>query len=265
MPGVPAIGIGRSNTITWGCTTSRVDSADVWQEKLNEDETKYMLDGEWTDLKVVEETIKVKGQADKVYKVKMTHRGPIMPYKLMQLNSGLLFGGEAPDMEHNHWYSFAWSGQWAGDDSFHVLQNIYNSKDLHELYAKFDGEMGESYQGLGQNVLFADTNGNIGYRLLMTIPERKDKTPFIGSRVLDGTTTKWDWTGKIIHQKDLPRSLNPKKGYAVSANGRQTSDNATNDYGASSNSPGRTLRIDEILKTATESGKKLSLADLGAI
>ncbi len=50
--------------MTWGCTTSRVDSADVWQEKLNEDETKYFTDGEWRDLKVVEEVIKVKGQPD---------------------------------------------------------------------------------------------------------------------------------------------------------------------------------------------------------
>ncbi len=146
-----------------------------------------------------------------------------------------------------------------------MLKTIYDAKDLPDLYAKMDGKIGEGYVGLGQNVLFADTSGNIGYRLLMTIPERKDKTPFIGSRVLDGTTTKFDWTGKVIHQKDLPKSLNPKKGYAMTANGRQTSDNAINDYGASSNSPGRTLRIDEILKEATEAGKKLSLADLGAI
>lgn len=69
-------------------------------------------------------------------------------------------------------------------------------------------------------MLLADTSGNIGYRLLMTIPERKDKTPFISNRVLDGTTTTWDWTGKIIPQRDLPRSINPKKGYIVTANGR---------------------------------------------
>lgn len=47
LAGVPAIGIGRSNNITWACTTSRVDTSDVWQEKLNEDETEYYVDGEW--------------------------------------------------------------------------------------------------------------------------------------------------------------------------------------------------------------------------
>lgn len=99
----------------------------------------------------------------------------------------------------------------------------------------------------------------------MSIPERKDKTPFIASRILDGTTSKFDWTGEVVHLKELPRSLNPKKGYIVSANNRQTTDNALNDYGATVNSPGRSIRIDEMLKEWTTSGKKMSLADLGAV
>ena len=81
-----------------------------------------------------------------------------------------------------------------------MLKEIYDAKTIPELYEKMSSdELGDGYIGLGQNVIFADTSGNIGYSLLMTIPERKDKTPFIGSRVLDGTTTKFDWTGKIIH------------------------------------------------------------------
>ena len=47
----------------------------------------------------------------------------------------------------------------------------------------------DDYRGNGVNLLFADTKGNIGYLLIMSVPERKDKTPFIGSRVLDGTTS----------------------------------------------------------------------------
>ena len=99
----------------------------------------------------------------------------------------------------------------------------------------------------------------------MTVPERKDKTPFVASRVLDGTTSKFDWTGRIIPLKDLPQSLNPEKGYLMTANGRQTSDNALSDVGATTNSPGRTLRIDEILREGVAAGKKFTLEDLGAI
>ena len=132
-----------------------------------------------------------------------------------------------------------------------MLTTLAESKDIPELYEKMDGDLGRNYRGLGQNFIFADTSGNIGYRLIMTIPERHDKTPFIACRALDGTTSKFDWTGNIIHQKDLPRSINPKKGYIVTANGRQTSDNALNDYGVTMNCPGRTLRIDEMLREAT--------------
>lgn len=99
----------------------------------------------------------------------------------------------------------------------------------------------------------------------MTLPERKEKTPFIGQRILDGTTSQFDWTGKLIPQRDLAKSLNPKKGYLMTANGRQTSDHAKHDYGASANSTGRTLRIDEMLREGTTSGKKYTLADVGAI
>ena len=68
-----------------------------------------------------------------------------MPYSLLQTNSGLLFGGETGDMATHHFYSFAWSGMYAGDDSFKVLRTIYEARDLHELFAVLDGELGESY------------------------------------------------------------------------------------------------------------------------
>ena len=48
----------------------------------------------------------------------------------------------------------------------------------------------------------------------------------------------------------------------MTANGRQTSDHAITDYGASQNSPGRTLRVDEILREGIAAGKKFALKDM---
>ncbi len=90
-----------------------------------------------------------------------------------------------------------------------MLLEVYKAKDIPELFKFLDGEFGDQYKGLGKNAIFADTKGNIGYKLIMSIPERVDKTPFIGSRVLDGTTTRFDWTGRVIDLKDLPYSINP--------------------------------------------------------
>ena len=66
------------------------------------------MDGEWRDLKVIEEVIKVKGQPDRKLKIKLTHRGVIMSYGLMQKNTELLFGGASGIMDHDMMYSFAW-------------------------------------------------------------------------------------------------------------------------------------------------------------
>ena len=49
------------------------------------------------------------------------------------------------------------------------------------------------YAGIGANLVVADNSGNIGYQMMAPCPVRKDKTPYAGMRVLDGTTTASDW------------------------------------------------------------------------
>ena len=147
-----------------------------------------------------------------------------------------------------------------------MLKAFYDFKDVPSLFEELSTNPSfQTYKGFGQNVIFADTQGNIGYYLLMTVPVRKDKTPYIGSRILDGLTTKFDWTDQVIPLSAMPRSLNPKKGYLATANNRQTSDHAIHDFGASINSPGRILRIDEVLREGIANGKKFKIQDMGAL
>ena len=47
------------------------------------------------------------------------------------------------------------------------------------------------------NLVAADNSGDIGYMMLVPFPNRKDKTPFIGNRVLDGTKSAYDWDGLV--------------------------------------------------------------------
>lgn len=101
-----------------------------------------------------------------------------------------------------------------------------------------DEKSKEGYLGFPANFIMADTQGNIGYLMLVTVPIRKDSTPYLGARVLDGTVSDWDWVG-YVPSTQLPRSVNPKRGYIVTANNRQVSDHAKYDYGAASMSPAR--------------------------
>ena len=75
--------------------------------------------------------------------------------------------------------------------------------------------------GYCSNVIFVDFKGNIGYQLFASVPIRQDKTPYIGQRVLDGTTSDFDWDwGNTTRFKDLPRSKNPQRGYIINSNNR---------------------------------------------
>ena len=99
-----------------------------------------------------------------------------------------------------------------GDDAFSFLFGVSSAQSVEEAFKMFDTVGKEGFNGNSLNVLMADTQGNIGYQLLAAIPVRKDKTPFIGLRVLDGTTSAYDWEGngtKTVPLTQLPRSFNP--------------------------------------------------------
>ena len=109
-------------------------------------------------------------------------------------------------------------------------------------------KLGENgYNGFTVNLVLADNSGNIGYLMGTAHPIRKDKTPYIGCRVLDGETTEWDWEEGIQPSSMLPRSLNPAKGFLATANNRQSPDNSLYDNGATIMSTGRSQRIHEVL------------------
>ena len=64
---------------------------------------------------------------------------------------------------------------------------------------------------------------------------------------MDGTTTHHDWLG-LTPITEMPRVINPKKGYIVSANNRVVPDNSKSDIGATITSTARSQRITELIK-----------------
>ena len=77
----------------------------------------------------------------------------------------------------------------------------------------------EIYASVPQNLILAFQDGDIGFFLANNVPIRNQDKPYTGCKVLDGTTTEDDWMG-YVKPKDLPRIINPKKGYIVTANNR---------------------------------------------
>ncbi len=84
-----------------------------------------------------------------------------------------------------------------GDDFINIVKMFASGigvKDLMETVQK-NGENG--YHSIPMNLVLADNNGDIGYMMLVPFPNRKDKTPYIGNRVLNGETTDFDWDGLV--------------------------------------------------------------------
>lgn len=133
------------------------------------------------------------------------------------------------------------------------------SKDLPSFINKIKS-LG-TYLSVPQNVVLADTSGNIGYMLLSSSPRRKNEYPYLGCRVLDGTTSAHDWEG-IVGVDHLPMVLNPAKGYYMTANHRIVPENSKFDIGATMISTGRSLRIQEVLEKGIKEGKKFDAQDM---
>ena len=147
-----------------------------------------------------------------------------------------------------------------------LLSVLNNSKDIIELRQKVDELTEEKgYRGIAGNLMFADNSGNIGYQMMVPFYRRKDETPYLGCRVLDGRTSQFDWTDELVPLRELPRTLNPEKGYLANANNRQVPDNAKKDYGATIMSTGRSVRIDEMIREKIASGQKFTAEDMIAI
>lgn len=169
LMGVPGVSIGRTKDMSWGITTPIGDNSDLWAETLNEDETKYFVDGEWRDLQIEEEFIEVKGQKPFKYSIKRTHRGAVFDFETLSFNAAVLFGGNVPEIKDSPKYSLAWSADIVGDQTITFSRFLQHAKTVPEVFEFADKLTAEEgYMGLPLSIVFADTEGNIGYMMMLS-------------------------------------------------------------------------------------------------
>lgn len=128
---------------------------------------------------------------------------------------------------------------------FDAIENFLFEKNLYEIKDKM--KKIDEWRSIPANIVMADRKGNIGYMLLSSSPKRKNEYPYLGCRIIDGKTSENDWEG-LVKFKNLPISLNPKKGYYITANNRIVPDSSRYDIGATMLSTGRSLRLQEIIE-----------------
>lgn len=107
--------------------------------------------------------------------------------------------------------------------------------------------------------MIADLKGNIGYTPVVNYPIRK--YPYASAYIQDGSLSENDWQGYVPFDQ-LPKVINPARGYIANANSMATSQNVKYGVGAIMPSPPRVVRIQELVENQIKSGKKFTTEDI---
>ncbi|MEX2663651.1 MAG: penicillin acylase family protein [Vicinamibacterales bacterium] len=185
------VAIGHNDRIGWGLTIVGTDQHDVYVEELNPaNENEVKFNGQWEPLRIVREEIAVKGAAPETVELRFSRHGPIFhvdraSQRAYALKSALHERGTAP-----------------------YLAGLRLSQ-VRDCKAFLDAA--DYWNSPSENLVCGDVNGNISWQAAALTPSRKG---WSGRLPVPGTG-KYEWQG---FRKDLPRELNPPRGFIATAN-----------------------------------------------
>lgn len=233
LPGMPYVIVGHNHRIAWGFTNVGATVEDVYIETFNGD-GQYLTPSGWQNAIHRRETIHAKGAGDEFVDVVSTRHGPII--------TGLL-------PRETRSIALRWTLYDGARNPFFAVDSAQNWQQFLAAFSQFDAP--------GQNVVYADVDGNIGYHTTGKIPIRATGD---GSLPEDGSNNSHEWIGYIPFDK-LPSVYNPPSGIIATANSRITPDKYPYSISTGWEAPWRSQRIYQVL----ESGKKFSSADMLAL
>ncbi len=195
--GVPGIVIGHNDRIAWGVTNVGPDVQDLYIEKLNPDNPNQVeFQGQWEDVTLFQEVIRVNGGEDVTLTVRQTRHGPIINEAAMR---------DDPTLDPI-------ALRWATAEPSTLLAAVIRLNQAQD-YEQFRAAMA-LWDVAAQNTVYADVDGNIAYQMPGRIPIRANGD---GTLPVPGWTGEYEWEGWVPYD-ELPRLFNPASGYIVTAN-----------------------------------------------
>jgi penicillin amidase len=233
LPGAPGVIIGHNEDIAWGVTNAMVDVQDLYLERAHPTEADYFeYEGEWEAATVIEEVIGVRRRDPHVERVVVTRHGPLI--------SGLVPTDERTPGDPAT--TLALALRWTGHTPAPLLPAIRQLNQATD-WTSFNQALDE-WTAPPQNILFADSRGNIGYRLAGAIPQREQN---LGLLPAPGWTAEYEWRA-MIAPAALPRLYNPESGKIVSANNKIVGDDYPHFLGVEFDPGWRAARLEELLQ-----------------
>ena len=238
LPGAPLVIIGHNDRIAWGFTNSNADVQDLYVETFeSEKSAAYRANGKWLEAQVRKEIIHVRNAPDVELDVLVTRHGPVVR--------------RDPAGDGTRAYALRWTALEPDglDFGFPILGRAKNWPEFIEISRHIAGP--------GQNTIYADVDGNIGFTIPARIPIRAKGD---GALPVPGDTDEFEWKGYIPFE-ELPRALNPPEGIIATANARTVGPGYKYFVSDRWAGPFRTARIYDLL-----SGRKdLTSLDCNAV
>ena len=223
-PEIPGVSIGHNEAGAWGLTIYETDGEDLYVSDLNpKNLSQYFYKGHWENMQLIQERIEIKESRTELINLRYTVHGPVTYI----------------DSVHHKAYAVKCAWLEPGGAPYMASLRIDQAKNWESFRDAC------SYSHIpGENMIWADTAGNIGWQTVGIIPIRKN---FSGLVPVPGDG-RFEWQG-FLPIKERPHQLNPSKGFLATANQNVTSEDYTHwdAVGYTWADPFRGNRINEVL------------------
>lgn len=237
-PEIPGISIGHNEYGAWGLTVFETDAEDLYVYRTNPaNPNQYWYRGGWEDMRIIPDTIPVKGQEPEIVQHKYTRHGPVLyedigRHQACAVRCGWLEVGGSPYLASLR------------------MDQARNFAEFREActYSHIPGE----------NMVWADKAGNIGWQSVGIAPVRRN---FSGLVPVPGDG-RYEWDGYLPIQAK-PNVYNPESGVIITANENVTPPGYEypEALGYTWSDPYRGQRVREVLL----SGRRHSMADMARL
>jgi acyl-homoserine lactone acylase PvdQ len=192
LAGSPYIGLGHNGNLAWAMTTGGPDTADVYALTLDPDNgNRYRYEDEWREIEQHTVSFSFPDGSSRDVVWEASHHGPIIARE-----EGVAYAARIAynsDTNRNR----AW-------EALNFAEDYRGAVAACETLSMFP-----------QNVMVADTSGNIYYQRTGRVPVRD--LAYDWSKPVDGSTAATEWQG-FHPSSDHLQVLNPEAGYLQNCN-----------------------------------------------
>jgi len=236
--GMPLVVAGANQHVAWGFTNAMVDDSDYYIEKVHPTRpNQYQFKSDWEKMTIRQQVLQVRDAPDLPFRVRLTRHGPV----ISDLGYSEPVPGAPVGVKWNRPHTVL-SVRWTANELFdepaalYLLNRARSVEEVEQAAAHFKTP--------GQNWVYADSQGHIGYLAAMGIPRREG---FNGMLPLPGWDGEHEWNGYVA-TAEQPHLKDPPNGWIATANNKMVGDDFPYPISYYFATPDRAARIGQLLR-----------------